>query len=617
MHSGLPVCAFDDRSALNASLDDLSPALLHAHLVTSGSRVARESLDVPTLCRRMNLSRKPNGHEVPRNVALLFFADEPSRWFPSARIELSHFPTGRTGAILRQTFEGPLPAQLRSAMEVLRGHIVERTDKHPARAQATVTASWPFAAIEEALTNAIHHRGYDSSEPIKVELLPDELRITSYPGPVDGITHESIARLDFPAVPARNRRIAELLRDVRLAEAARTGVALIRDSMRENGSPAPTFHFDDARTFFEVRLPIHPAFKPRAAIVGQPIRVNRPAPPEEVVGREELVSMLVRTLERQSVALCGPRGRGVSSVLGALAAAAPQGTRVLSLDLAGVTERGFEAAVWSWLDPDHAAESSGRFATLRDALDTVPGPRLWVVVDHLGDVDDADALYGVADSLLAWSASDKLRIAVALTTPDQLPDPQRDQWERAFRLVPVPPLGPGPARELAGRVLAGAGISDPAPANTLADLSAGLPAIVQQLAHAVALDPSRSLEEHFDELLVTRGDPMGLAARIRGLRTPPGRGRYRSVFNSAERAVLDSVAPDPAGRAHLDVVALATGRGVPRLEVSQAIRDLELHGWVVRVDGRLRLEHPLVAAEWVRQIESEPPASPADDDIPF
>jgi ATP-dependent DNA helicase RecG len=59
-------------------------------------------------------------------------------------------------------------------------------------------------------------------------------------------------------VPARNRRIGELLKELRLAEGRGTGLPKIRRAMRQNGSPDPIFDFDDARTWFRVRLPAHP-----------------------------------------------------------------------------------------------------------------------------------------------------------------------------------------------------------------------------------------------------------------------------------------------------------------------------------------------------------------------
>jgi len=38
-----------------------------------------------------------------------------------------------------------------------------------------------------------------------------------------------------------------------------TGIPKIREAMRRNGSPPPVFETDDERTYFLVRLPLHPA----------------------------------------------------------------------------------------------------------------------------------------------------------------------------------------------------------------------------------------------------------------------------------------------------------------------------------------------------------------------
>ena len=58
----------------------------------------------------------------------------------------------------------------------------------------------------------------------------------------------------------RNRRIGEFLKELDLAEGRSTGVPKILRAMRNNGSPAPTFETDDDRTWFRVRLPVHPSF---------------------------------------------------------------------------------------------------------------------------------------------------------------------------------------------------------------------------------------------------------------------------------------------------------------------------------------------------------------------
>ena len=45
-----------------------------------------------------------------------------------------------------------------------------------------------------------------------------------------------------------------------MAEGRSTGVPKILQAMRNNGSPAPSFETDDDRTWFRVRLPVHPSF---------------------------------------------------------------------------------------------------------------------------------------------------------------------------------------------------------------------------------------------------------------------------------------------------------------------------------------------------------------------
>jgi ATP-dependent DNA helicase RecG len=64
----------------------------------------------------------------------------------------------------------------------------------------------------------------------------------------------------LPLVPARNRRIGALLKEMKLAEERGTGMPKIRRTMKQNGSPAPELSFDRNRTYFTVTLPAHPEY---------------------------------------------------------------------------------------------------------------------------------------------------------------------------------------------------------------------------------------------------------------------------------------------------------------------------------------------------------------------
>jgi hypothetical protein len=115
---------------------------------------------------------------------------------------------------------------------------------------------YPETAIEEVVVNAVHHRDYRSTrDPTLIRLFPDELEITSYPGPVPGPEPEEFQTgRPVTVPPARNRLIGDLLRRMKLAEQLGSGVPKIFRAMERNGSPRPRFAFDQTR--FTVVLPV-------------------------------------------------------------------------------------------------------------------------------------------------------------------------------------------------------------------------------------------------------------------------------------------------------------------------------------------------------------------------
>lgn len=256
---GMP---FDDRRSLNARLEDLSPSLVRRflHQVGSGLIDADPPVSDYDLYRKLRIVVPINAHEVPRNVGLFFFHEDPDRFFPGARIEVVRFRDGDGGDLMEErVFRGPLPEQIRSALEYLRNVGGELVRKVANQAEAERIFAYPFEAVEEALVNAVYHRGYDGPpEPIKVYIYPDRMEIINYPGPVAGVSREQLQPgQPGPVAPARNRRIGDFLKELRLAEARGTGLPKIRRKMKENGSPGPRFEFDDDRTYYRTTLPVH------------------------------------------------------------------------------------------------------------------------------------------------------------------------------------------------------------------------------------------------------------------------------------------------------------------------------------------------------------------------
>ena len=255
---------FDDRRRNDVALGEVSGALVKAFLNDIGSDLAASGdLTIEELLRLLRCTVRTNGSEAPRNIALLFFTENPEKYFPGIRLEIAHYGDEAGGNLIEEkTLRGPLPTVLRLTLDYLSNLSTSVVRKVPEQAETHRFVAFPYEAMEEALANAVLHRGYDAPpEPIKVLLYPDRMEIVSYPGPVPGLEMRHLeSSAHAPPLAQRNRRIGEFLKDLRLAEMRNTGIPKIFRRMAENGSPKPTFEFDPQRTYFRVILPSHPRY---------------------------------------------------------------------------------------------------------------------------------------------------------------------------------------------------------------------------------------------------------------------------------------------------------------------------------------------------------------------
>ncbi len=407
---------WDSRAALNATVDDLSETLVREHLRACGSALLDES-DTRTIYRKMDIVRRVNDHEVPRNVALLFFSRDPTRWFPGAKIETSILRTGAGGDALDENqFKGGVAEQVRDCLHYLRREVMEsKIRKVPDRLQADHSVNYPEDALREVLVNALFHRGYaeDSPHSTLVRITSDRIDIRSTPGPAPGIDLDQLRQGSTPRlVPPRNPRIGELFKEVGLAEKRPTGLGKVYQAMERNGSPQPEFLFDEERTFFQATLFAHTRKSTRAAI--------RTASELRAVGR---VKAAADTLE--SAWRANPASRRLAEelvrqcvTLGDLDRAEPVIEAVMELD----PESERPNVVVPWLEAlfaDGQAERVHRILR-KQTSKLSPGEALGaaIVARRLREPDMAAALFDIAGTLilddpraLLESAQNKLWLA--------------------------------------------------------------------------------------------------------------------------------------------------------------------------------------------------------------
>jgi len=83
------------------------------------------------------------------------------------------------GEIIEKSFRGPIHEEVRAALrfiqnEVIREKVIKRKDK----AEAIRLFNYPFAAVEEAVVNAVYHRSYEQLEPVEVRVSPERGRLS-------------------------------------------------------------------------------------------------------------------------------------------------------------------------------------------------------------------------------------------------------------------------------------------------------------------------------------------------------------------------------------------------------------------------------------------------------
>ncbi len=257
---------FDDRPNLAADVSDLDLGLMREHLRTIGSSRYDQTAGASALeiADDLQLLSGPPENLKPRNVGILMFCEHPERYFRYARIEVVDMPDPTGEGMTEKAFTGPIQRQLRDALSYIKNYIVsERVGKKSDAPEATVVSNYPFAAVEEILSNAVYHRSYQVNEPITVRVTPEAMEITSYPGFDRSISDADIAGYKIRARVYRNRRIGDFLKELHLIEGRNTGFPTAFEALRRNGSALPTFGMDEQRSYLSVTIPVHPAFLPK------------------------------------------------------------------------------------------------------------------------------------------------------------------------------------------------------------------------------------------------------------------------------------------------------------------------------------------------------------------
>ena len=182
-----------------------------------------------------------DGH--PANAAVLLFASQPQRFFPTSEVKCAHFHGTEIAKPIPsyQTYKGTAFELVDQAVDFVMSKINAHVGTRSESAQAPVTYEIPRDVVAEAIVNAVAHRDYTSNGSVQVMLFSDRLEISN-PGDLPrSLTFEAL-RHPHNSVP-RNPLIAESLYLTQYIERMGTGTGDMIRLCTAAGLAEPDFGF--------------------------------------------------------------------------------------------------------------------------------------------------------------------------------------------------------------------------------------------------------------------------------------------------------------------------------------------------------------------------------------
>ena len=251
-HKSLP---FDISPIPPANLSDLSllmfeheylPVAFASDVLETNSRRYEERL---ASCR-MIVSLTDT---TPTVLGVVTLGKSPQDFLPGAYVQFVRIDETELAdpVIDEAKIQGTLVDLLRRTEEKLAAHNRASIDivSGPVQSQ---TRSYPPAALQQILYNAVLHRAYERTNmPIRVSWFNDRIEIFSPGGPYGTVTVENFGN---PGITDyRNPNIGDVLKTFGFVQAFGRGIATARQELEKNGNPELAFEVNQSTVLCTLR----------------------------------------------------------------------------------------------------------------------------------------------------------------------------------------------------------------------------------------------------------------------------------------------------------------------------------------------------------------------------
>jgi ATP-dependent DNA helicase RecG len=233
---------FDALPNLEASLSDLSDArfqLAYRKDAVSEEVIAENHRSLRHQLASLRLFDLKS--DCPTNAGVLVLADRPMHFLPGAYVQFVRYAglDEASDVIAEKRAIGDLRSLLQT-LDLLTEVNIRSWPVEVSPLREMMRFDYPKVALREFLVNAVMHRNYQSTAPIRWLWFSNHIRIAS-PG---GLWGEARAE-NFPSqVAYRNPVLAEAIRTMGFANRFGMGVSRAMRALELNGNPPARFAFD-------------------------------------------------------------------------------------------------------------------------------------------------------------------------------------------------------------------------------------------------------------------------------------------------------------------------------------------------------------------------------------
>lgn len=190
---------------------------------------------------------------TPTILGLLSLGKNPQDFLPGACVQFLRIDGTELSdpVIDEEKIGGAIVEMLRRTEEKLAAHNREAVDIVSAPTHVK-TLSYPAAAIQQILYNAVLHRTYEiTNAPVRVYWFNDRIEILSPGGPYGNVTTENFGQ---PGITDyRNPNIGDVLKTFGFIQAFGRGIATARKELEKNGNPELEFEVNQSTVLCVLR----------------------------------------------------------------------------------------------------------------------------------------------------------------------------------------------------------------------------------------------------------------------------------------------------------------------------------------------------------------------------